>query len=75
MSQGGAPQRQLEPTYERCLSSRMAEVQPFGEAPRALAHSLGRALEAARVLLGVLSIGADVLNATDSMFVDDAATG
>lgn len=75
IKRGGAPQRQLEPTYERCLSSRMAEVQPFGEAPRALAHSLGRALEAARVLLGVLRIGADVLNATDSMLIDDPASG
>ncbi|XP_034231982.1 division abnormally delayed protein [Thrips palmi] len=75
MKRGGAPQRQLEATYEQCLSSRMAEVQPFGEAPRALAHSLSRALEAARVLLGVLSIGADVLNATDSMLIDDPASG
>ncbi|XP_052121288.1 division abnormally delayed protein [Frankliniella occidentalis] len=68
---GDRPQRHLDPTYEKCLSSKMAEVQPFGDAPRALAHSLGRALEAARVLLGVLRIGAGVLNTTDSLLIDN----
>lgn len=67
------PQRQLEAAYEHCLSSKMNEVQPFGEAPRALAHSLSRALEAARVLLGALRIGADVLNATGPILVKEAA--
>ncbi|XP_049800176.1 glypican-5-like [Schistocerca nitens] len=63
--------RDFAADYKACLREVTPELQPFGDAPRQLARSVQRALEAARVLRQALLLGAEVLNATDSLLTGE----
>ncbi|XP_068628367.1 division abnormally delayed protein [Battus philenor] len=59
--------KQFTPEYEACLQDAYDAVKPFGEVPQQLGASLSRSLEAARVLLQVLAVGASVLTASEKI--------
>lgn len=64
--------RDFAPDYKTCLRETLVELSPFGDVPPQLGRSLSRSLEAARVLLEALRLGAEVLNSTDSLLTGDA---
>ncbi|XP_013148422.1 PREDICTED: glypican-5 [Papilio polytes] len=55
--------------YEACLQDAYDAVKPFGEVPQQLGSSLSRSMEAARVLLQVLAVGASALTASEQLLV------
>lgn len=57
--------------YKTCLRQTINEVQPFRDIPRNLGQSLSRSLEATRLFLQALDIGVEVLNATDTLLMED----
>ncbi|XP_021200263.3 division abnormally delayed protein [Helicoverpa armigera] len=57
--------KQFTPEYEVCLKDAYDAVQPFGDVPQQLGTSLSRSLEAARALLQMLAVGADVLSSAE----------
>ncbi|CAH2068977.1 unnamed protein product, partial [Iphiclides podalirius] len=59
--------KQFTPEYEACLRDAYDAVRPFGEVPQQLGSSLSRSLEAARVLLQVLAVGASALTASEQV--------
>ncbi|XP_014357167.2 division abnormally delayed protein [Papilio machaon] len=61
--------KQFTPEYEACLQDAYDAVKPFGEVPQQLGSSLSRSMEAARVLLQVLAVGASALTASEQLLV------
>ncbi|CAK1600141.1 unnamed protein product [Parnassius mnemosyne] len=61
--------KQFTPEYEACLQDAYDAVKPFGEVPQQLGSSLSRSLEAARVLLQVLAVGANALTASEQVLM------
>ncbi|KAJ0181359.1 hypothetical protein K1T71_003444 [Dendrolimus kikuchii] len=59
--------KQFTPEYEACLKDAYDAVQPFGEVPQQLGASLSQSLEAARVLLEMLAVGAGALDTTEKV--------
>lgn len=59
--------KQFTPEYEACLKDAYDAVQPFGEVPQQLGISLSQSLEAARILLEMLAVGAGTLEATEKV--------
>ncbi|XP_004923003.1 division abnormally delayed protein isoform X1 [Bombyx mori] len=57
--------KQFTPEYEACLKDAYDAVQPFGEVPQQLGVSLSQSLEAARVLLDMLAVGAGALTSAN----------
>lgn len=57
--------KQFVPEYEACLKEAYDAVQPFGEIPQKLGTSLSQSLEAARILLEMLAVGAGALATTE----------
>lgn len=57
--------------YKMCLKQHISDVQPFGDIPREISQFLSKGLEAVRLLLQALDIGIEVLNATDSLIIED----
>lgn len=55
------------PNHIDCLTMTRQDINPFGPHPRLLAEDLGRALGAGRALNRLLSLGREVLIATDKM--------
>ncbi|KAG6455532.1 hypothetical protein O3G_MSEX009267 [Manduca sexta] len=53
------------PEYEACLKDAYDVVRPFGDVPQELGISLSRSLEAARVLLEMMTVGAGALSTTE----------
>ena len=64
-------QPRFAPDYANCLqqASASGDIQPFDHHPRTIASALNRNLEAARVLLQALRLGAQVLNTTDQILM------
>ncbi|CAG9859545.1 unnamed protein product [Phyllotreta striolata] len=57
--------------YKLCLKKSMESISPFGEVPKQIAQSLSKSLETTRLLLQAFRIGAEVLNTTDSLLIDE----
>lgn len=57
--------------YKMCLKQHISDVQPFGDIPREISQFLSKGLEAVRLLLQALDIGIEVLNATDTLIIED----
>ncbi|KAJ9594289.1 hypothetical protein L9F63_014294, partial [Diploptera punctata] len=64
--------RDFSSDYKSCLRATISEIQPFGDVPRQLAHSVAKTMEATRVLLQALNLGAEVLNNTDTLLMTDS---
>ena len=64
--------RDFSTDYKSCLRATISEIQPFGDVPRQLAHSVAKTMEATRVLLQALNLGAEVLNSTDTLLMTDS---
>ncbi|XP_033226997.1 division abnormally delayed protein [Belonocnema kinseyi] len=54
-------------SFKDCLYKAMDEIQPFGDIPKQISRSVGKSLEATRVLVQALTIGKTVLDKTDSV--------
>ncbi|PNF15852.1 hypothetical protein B7P43_G09048 [Cryptotermes secundus] len=67
--------RDFSSDYKSCLRATISEVQPFGDIPRQLAHGVAKTMEATRVLLQALNLGAEVLNSTDTLLMTDSVDG
>lgn len=59
--------------YKNCLYAAMDEIQPFGDIPKQIAASLGKSLEASRVLVQALSLGKAVLDGTEGVLASAAS--
>lgn len=55
--------------YKMCLKQAFNELQPFGDIPRQISISAFKSLEATRVLLQAFAVGVEILNATDTLLV------
>ena len=66
----------LTPQYRECLIRVRRELypNPFGEAPRRMAHGLHKSFLAARSLLDALVIGIEVVNTTDYLGLESQCT-
>lgn len=53
--------------FKSCLYDTMEEIQPFGDIPKQISQSVGKSLEATRVLVQALTLGRTVLDRTDSV--------
>lgn len=67
--------RDFSTDYKSCLRATISEIQPFGDVPRQLAHGVAKTMEATRVLLQALNLGAEVLNSTDTLLMTDSIDG
>ena len=67
--------RDFSSDYKSCLRATISEIQPFGDIPRQLAHGISKTMEATRVLLQALNLGAEVLNSTDALLMTDSVDG
>lgn len=67
--------RDFSSDYKSCLRATISEIQPFGDIPRQLAHGVAKTMEATRVLLQALNLGAEVLNSTDTLLMTDSVDG
>lgn len=67
--------RDFSSDYKSCLRATISEIQPFGDVPRQLAHGISKTMEAMRVLLQALNLGAEVLNSTDTLLMTDSVDG
>ncbi|XP_023247022.1 division abnormally delayed protein [Copidosoma floridanum] len=56
-------------SFKSCLYRTMDEIEPFGDVPKQIGHSLGKSLEATRVLIQALTLGKSVLEKTDGLVV------
>lgn len=59
--------------YKTCLRDRIGEIQPFGDIPRQIAHSLAKSLEATRILLQSFTVGVEVLNTTEVLLTEEGS--
>lgn len=57
--------------YKMCLKQHFNEIQPFSDIPRQITQVLSKGLEAIRLLLQALDIGVEVLNASDTLIIED----
>lgn len=57
--------------YKDCLRKHINDIQPFSDIPRQIIQVLTKGLDAIRVLLKALDIGTEVLNATDTLIIED----
>lgn len=57
--------RDFTDKFKSCLYDTMSEIQPFSEIPQQTSHSIGKSLEATRVLVQALTLGKTVLERTD----------
>lgn len=57
--------------YKMCLKQNINEIQPFNDIPRQVIQVLTKGLDAIRLLLQALDIGMEVLNATDTLIIED----
>lgn len=57
--------------YKLCLKRTINELQPFGDIPRQIAQSAFKSLEATRVLLQAFAVGVEILNATDTLLIEE----
>ncbi|XP_021928837.1 glypican-5 [Zootermopsis nevadensis] len=64
--------RDFSNDYKSCLRATMSEIQPFGDVPRQAAQGISKTMEATRVLLQALNLGAEVLNNTDTLLMTDS---
>ncbi|XP_077294712.1 division abnormally delayed protein [Arctopsyche grandis] len=64
--------RDFTEEYKTCLRQSVKEIQPFGDIPRQISHSMYKSLEATRVLLQALALGSEVLNTTDMLLNEGA---
>jgi hypothetical protein len=64
--------RDFSDDYKSCLRATLSEVQPFGDVPRQVAQGISKTMEATRVLLQALNLGAEVLNNTDTLLMTDS---
>ncbi|XP_066589490.1 division abnormally delayed protein [Prorops nasuta] len=60
-------QQDFTEKFKKCLYETMEEIQPFGDIPRQVSRSVGKSLEATRVLVQALTLGKTVLDRTDSV--------
>jgi hypothetical protein len=64
--------RDFSGDYKSCLRATISEIQPFGDVPRQVAQGISKTMEATRVLLQALNLGAEVLNSTDTLLMTDS---
>jgi dally-like protein len=64
--------RDFSSDYKSCLRATISEIQPFGDVPRQVAQGISKTMEATRVLLQALNLGAEVLNNTDTLLMTDS---
>jgi dally-like protein len=64
--------RDFSSDYKSCLRATISEIQPFGDIPRQVALGISKTMEATRVLLQALNLGAEVLNNTDTLLMTDS---
>ncbi|XP_054770855.2 glypican-5-like [Lytechinus pictus] len=57
----------LDSRYRDCLSNQASVIMPFGFAHRDLARMLEKSLKVARMFLGTVNLGLEVLNSTENM--------
>ncbi|NP_001138966.1 glypican-5 precursor [Strongylocentrotus purpuratus] len=57
----------LDSRYRDCLSNQASVIMPFGFAHRDLARILEKSLKVARMFLGTVNLGLEVLNSTENM--------
>ncbi|XP_011504767.1 PREDICTED: division abnormally delayed protein [Ceratosolen solmsi marchali] len=60
-------QQDFTEKFKNCLYKTMDEIEPFGDIPKQIGHSLGKSLEATRVLIQALTLGKSVLEKTDGL--------
>lgn len=60
--------------YKECLKKSIETISPFGDIPKQMAQSLSKSLEATRMLLQAFHTGAEVLNTTDTLLIDEHGT-
>ncbi|KAJ8965802.1 hypothetical protein NQ317_002165 [Molorchus minor] len=60
--------------YKECLKKSFESISPFGDIPKQIALSLSKSLEGTRLLLQAFRIGAEVLNTTDTLLIDEGGT-
>lgn len=57
--------------YKECLLKSYEELQPFGETPQNVAQSLAKSLDSTRLLFQSLETGIEVLNATNTLMIEN----
>ncbi|KAJ8950085.1 hypothetical protein NQ318_017810 [Aromia moschata] len=57
--------------YKECLKKSFETISPFGDIPAQISQSLSKSLEATRLLLQAFRVGAEVLNTTDTLLIDE----
>lgn len=57
--------------YKECLLKSYNELQPFGETPQNVAQSLAKSLDSTRLLFQSLETGIEVLNATNTLMIEN----
>ncbi|XP_012285229.1 division abnormally delayed protein [Orussus abietinus] len=60
-------QQDFTDKFKTCLYETMDEIQPFGDIPEGILRSVGKSLEATRVLIQALTLGSTVLDKTDGV--------
>ncbi|OXU29209.1 hypothetical protein TSAR_006592, partial [Trichomalopsis sarcophagae] len=60
-------QQDFTEKFKSCLYKTMDEIEPFGDIPKQIGQSLGKSLEATRVLIQALTLGKSVLEKTDGL--------
>ena len=60
--------------YKTCIKKSFDDIEPFGDIPKDISHSMQRSLESVRLLLQAFQTGSEVLNSTVDTLVEDNYT-